>query len=97
MNVNWDDDIPNNHGKIIQSCSRKTTNQLTTTDQVRPEFPGLAVRPQDAHVVRQHPQRGAEDLLRGGLQHATERLDGDGEGLVQQLLTSDLQGIAIWC
>ena len=26
--VNWDDDsIPNSHGKIIQSCSRKTSNQ----------------------------------------------------------------------
>ena len=25
--VNWDDEIPNLNGKIIQSCSRKTTNQ----------------------------------------------------------------------
>ena len=48
----------------------------------RPELPALAVRPQEAHVVRQHPQGGAEDLLGGGLQHATKRLDGDGESLV---------------
>ena len=28
MKINWDDDIPKNNGKIIQSCSRKTTNQI---------------------------------------------------------------------
>ena len=27
VKVNWDDELPNSDGKIIQSCSRKTTNQ----------------------------------------------------------------------
>ena len=28
VKVNWDDEIPNESGKISRSCSRKTTNQM---------------------------------------------------------------------
>ena len=37
-NMSWDDDIPNMNGKIIQSCSRKTTNHYPIKSHEKPPF-----------------------------------------------------------